>query len=65
MITLVIGIIIVIVAVWLIFYALQTFPPPAALDKLIRFGIVVVAAIVVIVLLLNAVGYNTGINLRG
>ena len=64
MITLVVGIVIVIVAVAIVFYALQTFPPPEPLNKFIRFGVVVVALIVVCVLLLNAVGYNTGISLR-
>jgi hypothetical protein len=48
----------------IVFYALQTFPPPEPLNKFIRFGVVVVALIVVCVLLLNAVGYNTGISLR-
>ena len=64
MITLAIGIIIVVIAVWLIFYAIQTFPPPAALDKLIRFGVVVVAVIIICILLLNAIGYGPNINLR-
>jgi len=64
MITLAIGIIIVIVAVWLIFYAMQTFPPPAALDKIIRFGVVCVAVIIVCILLLNVLGYGPSINLR-
>jgi uncharacterized membrane protein YwzB len=64
MLSLVVGIVIVLVAVAIIYYALQTFPPPEPLGKFIRFGIVVVALIVVCVLLLNAIGYNTGISLR-
>jgi len=64
MITLAVGLIIVLVAVWLVFYAVATFPPPEPLNKFIRFGVVVVAVIVVCILLLNAIGYNTGINLR-
>ena len=64
MITLVIGLVIVVIAVWLVFYAVQTFPPPEPLNRFIRFGVVVVAVIVVCVLLLNAVGYGPNINLR-
>jgi hypothetical protein len=64
MITLAVGLIIVLVVVWIVFYALQTFPPPEPLGKFIRFGVIVVAVIVVCILLLNAIGYNTGINLR-
>jgi uncharacterized membrane protein len=64
MITLAIGLVIVLVAVWLVFYAIATFPPPEPLNKFIRFGVVVVAVIVVCILLLNAVGYGPNINLR-
>jgi hypothetical protein len=63
-ITLAIGLIIVLVAVWLVFYAIATFPPPEPLGKFIRFGVVVVAVIVVCILLLNAVGYGPVLNLR-
>lgn len=64
MITLVIGLIIVIIGVWLVFWILSQFPQPEPLNKLIRVGIVVVAVVIVIVLFLNVLGVNVGIPLR-
>ena len=53
------------IVVWLAYYILANFEPPAPLGRIIRVAIMVVAVLIVVALILNLAGVRAPLRLTG